>query len=574
MNRTKQKNIVAILSSGCALILVAVIAVITFLPAFAAPGDPDDWHTVGAAGLSAGEIRYSSLKIYNNTPYVAYQDFVNDFKATVKKFNGTAWENVGTAGFSDGVASDVSLAFNGSTPYVVYGDGANGYKATVKKFNGTAWETVGAAGFSAGGTGIASIAVATNGTPYVMYRDQANSSRIAVQKFNGTAWESLGLVSTGFTGTASLAITGTTPYVAFYDNSQGGKATVKRYDGSGWQTVGSSGFSADWVSGLAMQISADGTPYVLYGDGSCSTQATVKKFNGTAWENVGAPCFSSNWFSFSSIALATDGTPYVTYQQSALTTKVMKLSGATWQEFGSLTTSTDNNKGELSLAVNGTTPYLAYRDASQSGKMTVKKFGIADEPVTSVAIPNEEAGSKSIALTTLPGTNITHTESVAANATHADTQYEYPLGLVDFSLTTDADDNEVTLIFVTDLQPNEVVARKYNPLTHGYSAVPGAVITQTSYAAEAALELTYTITDNGELDTDPAIGSITDPVGLAVALPAPSNPTGSGGAAGLPSAPNTGLMLASNPLVMIGIGGGILVVALLIVWRKHSSSKR
>lgn len=557
MKHKKHNTLFTILCSCAAILVIAGIALSTFLPVLAAPGDPDDWHTVGTAGLSAGEIRYSSLKIYNNTPYVAYQDFVNDFKATVKKFNGTAWETVGTAGFSDGVASDLSLAFYGSTPYVFYGDGGNGYKATAKKFNGTTWENVGAPGFSTGGVGITSISIASDGTPYVMYRDQANSSRIAVAKFNGSAWESLGLVSTGYTGTASLAVSGLAPYVAFYDNSQGGKATVKQFDGTAWQVVGASGFSADWVSGLAMQIATDGTPYVLYGDGSCSTQATVKKFNGTTWENVGAPCFSSNWFSFSSIALATDGTPYVTYQQSALTTKVMKLSGATWQEFGSLATSTDNNKGELSLAVNGTTPYLAYRDASQSGKMTVKKFGIADEPVTSVAIPNEEAGSKPIALTTLPGTNITHTESVPADTAHTDTQYEYPLGLVDFSLTTDTNDNDVTLIFVTDLQPSEVVARKYNPLTHVYSAVPGAAIIQTDYEGEAALELTYTITDNGELDTDPAIGGITDPVGLAIALPPPvdpSTPTGSSGTS-VPGAPNTGLAPVANPFVVLTIGG-------------------
>lgn len=76
--------------------------------------------------------------------------------------------------------------------------------------------------------------------------------------------------------------------------------------------------------------------------------------------------------------------------------------------------------------------------------------------------------------------------------------------------------NQVSLLFVTDLKPNEVSARKYNPTTQTYANVPGATITETTYNAQHALLLTYTITDNGPLDTDPAVGSITDPVGLAI----------------------------------------------------------
>jgi len=94
------------------------------------------WETVGTAGFSAGTASYTSLAIYNGTPYVAYQDYENADKATVMKLNtaGTGWETVGTAGFSTGTAYYTSLAIYNGTPYVAYGDYGNGYKATVMKF--------------------------------------------------------------------------------------------------------------------------------------------------------------------------------------------------------------------------------------------------------------------------------------------------------------------------------------------------------------------------------------------------------------------------------------------------------
>ena len=93
------------------------------------------WQTVGTAGFSAGKASYTSLAIYNGTPYIAYVDLANSYKATVMKFNGTSWENVGTAGFSAGAAFNTSLAIYNGVPYVAYRDVANPYKATVMKYD-------------------------------------------------------------------------------------------------------------------------------------------------------------------------------------------------------------------------------------------------------------------------------------------------------------------------------------------------------------------------------------------------------------------------------------------------------
>ena len=64
-------------------------------------------------------------------------------------FIARVWDVVGTKGFSDGYAGDVSIALdNNNIPFVAYRDGANDYKVTVKKYNGTSLESVGIDGYT------------------------------------------------------------------------------------------------------------------------------------------------------------------------------------------------------------------------------------------------------------------------------------------------------------------------------------------------------------------------------------------------------------------------------------------
>jgi photosystem II stability/assembly factor-like uncharacterized protein len=125
-------------------------------------------------------------------------------------------------------------------------------------------------------------------------------------------------------------------------------------------------------------------------------------------------------------------------------------------------------------------------------------------------------GGKPITITTPSGTTITCSSALKESAQVAqDGAYDYPLGLVNFCFDTNAQENQVSLTFVTDLKPNEAVARKYNPTTQTYFDIPGAVISETTLEGQHALMVSYTITDNGQLDLDPTSGKIIDPVGLA-----------------------------------------------------------
>ncbi len=141
------------------------------------------WETVGTPGFSSNNVSWGmSLAMDGNTPYVAYPDLNYDQKLTVMKFNGSNWKTVGTAGFSEGKTYCVSLKINENTPYVAFND--NG-KVTVMKFNGRSWETVGTPGFSVGGSvWETSLAFDDAGTPFVAYSDTSNANKTTVMKLN------------------------------------------------------------------------------------------------------------------------------------------------------------------------------------------------------------------------------------------------------------------------------------------------------------------------------------------------------------------------------------------------------
>jgi hypothetical protein len=156
-------------------------------------------------------------------------------------------------------------------------------------------------------------------------------------------------------------------------------------------------------------------------------------------------------------------------------------------------------------------------------------------PATSTTIPNA-ANSKPVSVTTPTGTVQTCANPIAqASIGKPDGNYTYPIGLVGICYYTNDASDQIKLIFVTDLSASQVVARDYNSTSQTYTTIPGAVVTSTTYNGQAALQVTYDVTDNGVLDSDATAGVVNDPVGLALAPPAPIIST-----AGVISAPNTG----------------------------------
>jgi len=144
--------------------------------------DGTSWIILGNAGISPDDCAAESLHGANEIPYVAFD---SDGAPLAMKFNGTSWTNVGTEKLNN-TGGTMSLYVYNGTPYVAFRDSINGYKATVKKFDGTNWVTVGNAGFSAATVDWLSISI-SNGIPYVGYDDWENGSSMikpSVMKFS------------------------------------------------------------------------------------------------------------------------------------------------------------------------------------------------------------------------------------------------------------------------------------------------------------------------------------------------------------------------------------------------------
>lgn len=166
----------------------------------------------------------------------------------------------------------------------------------------------------------------------------------------------------------------------------------------------------------------------------------------------------------------------------------------------------------FSLPINN----IAIYTGTQPGTTITTDDNDQNQSSNTVVLPNKET-NQTIRIQTPEDTTITCNAALKESAqTKQDNQYDYPLGLVEFCFNTEAQDNEVSLTFVTNLKPDQVTARKYNSTNGTYFDIPNATITETTYNGQHALRLTYTIQDNGQLDLDPATGSIKDPVGLAV----------------------------------------------------------
>ncbi|MDD2965551.1 MAG: hypothetical protein PHU33_16530, partial [Bacteroidales bacterium] len=293
------------------------------------------WELVGSRGFTNVKTEYNAIAVDNNgTPYVA---FIRSNKIWVMKYVGTTWEYVGCTLATSVVSSSgafVSLAINASNiPYLAYQSTSGNYRANVLKFNGTTWEQVGSANFTPGKAYELSLAIDNTDTPHLAFQDQ---------------------------------------------NVTGSKASVMKYNGSSWVNVGSSGFSAGLASSLSLAFDNTNQPWVAYKDGSISSKVTVQKYNGTSWGLVGTAGFSYNTSTYISLKINSSGTPYVGFIQTSKPS-VMTYNGTSWVYTGGssnptyLVSSGTSSYTSLAIDPDGV-PYLVFKDGSNGGKATVKKY--------------------------------------------------------------------------------------------------------------------------------------------------------------------------------------------------------
>ena len=263
------------------------------------------WVNLGNPGFSFGEISWNTdIYVFRGTPYVAYQDKSTNpsGKAVVMKFNGSTWENIGRPGLAPGFSPDAAPYLSlhiapamPPVPYVAFQDWGHDKKATVMRWNNVNWVYAGGEpAISSGQANSVSLDVYL-GSPYVAYEDQLtenSAGKATVRQFDGNAWVDVG--NAGFSAAeapyTSLDLDDNrVPYVAYQDWAHDRKATVMKYAAGSWQSVGSPGISSG-LAGYPVQVSVDGTtPYVAYRDQTRGLKVTVKKFNGTSWADLGSP---------------------------------------------------------------------------------------------------------------------------------------------------------------------------------------------------------------------------------------------------------------------------------------------
>jgi hypothetical protein len=237
------------------------------------------------------------------------------------------------------------------------------------------WKAVGTGTVSAGGASYTSLTF-TGSTVYVAYRDNANGSQLTVMKYNGTSWTQVGasLTGGGLATYPSLAIINSTLYVAFNDSSAG--VMVFSFNGSSWVQVGTV-ISATTGSNVCL-AAAGNTPYVAYMDDNASEAIAAASYNGASWVSLAATGLTAPSYSGGQpLRLAIlSTTPYVAYSDSANSGKlsVMKYNGSSWSAVGTAGFSPGAVGSISPIVFSGATPYVAYQDQANTYKPTLMSF--------------------------------------------------------------------------------------------------------------------------------------------------------------------------------------------------------
>lgn len=110
--------------------------------------------------------------------------------------------------------------------------------------------------------------------------------------------------------------------------------------------------------------------------------------------------------------------------------------------------------------------------------------------------------------------SLTNASAISESGSRKDAGYNYKTGLINFSADCEASSVAVK-VYQYGVRSESLVLRKFVPSTSAYFSVPGASLATESIDGQAVTIASYTIIDNGTLDLNPAVGKITDPVGLA-----------------------------------------------------------
>jgi hypothetical protein len=335
------------------------------------------WRTVGAAGFSTDEADSISLALdpVDGTPYVAY---LCDQYPYVQKLTAGEWEAVGDIG-SDltSTAYSPAILVSGGMPYLAFSYPSDGYPVEVAYSDGYSWYPDGNFDYASEPAQYLCLNESSDGYLYVAFRDAAGGGTASIYS-NGDGWfpyaRNLGLNDVSYVSLASGpgGSGNNIPYIAFKDNYSG-KANVY-YDGAGMMPFEDTDFSDGTADYTSLAIGGDGVVYVAYSDGAQNGKVTVmSNIHEKPWHAVGTKGFSAGAASSVRLAIDSTGTLYVAFKDESNGGKLVaeKFNGTSWDVIAGSPSGTVES---VSLACYRTTPYVAFSDGSQSGKVTVMRL--------------------------------------------------------------------------------------------------------------------------------------------------------------------------------------------------------
>jgi photosystem II stability/assembly factor-like uncharacterized protein len=444
-----------------------------------------------------GEGFYASSPLFiSNDSGATWTDVASTVDSGIRDY----WKSVDVTdnGMTMVAASDSGITIGPDDPV----DG----KIFISQNAGVDWTDITPAGIS----GWHNVAISGNGSKIVATADN-DRSNVYISTNGGTSWTTKPFTDVNQWESLSISDNGGTILVGGENGSASSFDDISTNGGTTWTDVSPDGGNMVFATRTALSADASKIAISTYGNNGYDYAAVhVSTNGGSSWTDVSPTgTDSSDW---NAIAMSGDGGTLAVEGYTSSDMYVSHDNGVTWNPEAPGTDSGDTNNWESIDFSNDGSRAIA---ASDANAYVGYNAGLNSTP-PSATVTNAES-STPIVVTTPQGTTITcHTGVKESDLTAQDGAYTYPVGLVDFCFSGADTSNAITLTFVTDLKPGDVAVRKYNPTTKTFATVTAANVTETTYNSQHALQVTYTIADNGPLDTDPATGEVSDPVGLAV----------------------------------------------------------
>lgn len=237
--------------------------------------DGNQWTNIGSA--------FSSVETHivldnNDLPYLVVRDVSQNYIGVVFKLENDSWVPLSGTGVyapSNEYACHQELVFGSdNTPYIAYADYMASNLLKVRKFENGEWTLV--------GNGIdniyfyQSLALDENDTPYLAYC-AFPSYQLRAVRFNGSDFESLGDdLAEGAVSELNACFNDGKFTMAFTNEGQSNYLSVLQYDGE-WSYVGPSLISEGPIDDPFI-IASDGALYVTYSDDGLQGLASCMKY--------------------------------------------------------------------------------------------------------------------------------------------------------------------------------------------------------------------------------------------------------------------------------------------------------